>query len=117
MGQSEEMEKVCLSSFIKTELFLLKMNDLLQLLNVQISFQSCTALKLLKDSVCMMKYKLQKLIKFRNPGLLTLVSTVMLWQGTFSLINRVEREKKEEDTSSKQLPIHRRCDFVMNYGK
>jgi hypothetical protein len=41
-----------------------------------------------------MKYKLQKLIKFRNPGLLALVSPVMLWQGTSSLINRVERVKK-----------------------
>lgn len=56
----------------------------------------------------MMKYKLQKLIKFRHPTLLAVVTAGMLW------LWEIKREEQAFGANSSHT---NRCDFAMNYGK
>lgn len=56
----------------------------------------------------MMKYKLQKLIKFRHPKLLTVVTAGMLW------LWEIKKEERAFEANSSHI---NRCDFAMNYEK
>lgn len=62
----------------------------------------------LKTDRSMMKYKLQKLIKFRLPELLAVVTAGLLWLWEI---------KKEEQAFGANSSHINRCDFAMNYGK
>lgn len=62
----------------------------------------------LKTDMSMMKYKLQKLIKFRHPELLAVVTAGMLW------LWEIKKEGQAFGANSSHI---NRCDFAMNYGK